>query len=1336
MAYTKKGFLVAASEASVSCRNLKIGTSSHQHFQTFLKYAIQDARASDFDLNELLQGMSKKERETLFSYMLVIVQTIEEENLLSAEDNEDEDSEEGTPDASDRLHAIPALAMKLLNGVMTIASVFLSDSSRVAPQSLLETMMVLHSSLFSLPGLEGAALQETISRGCEQWWCSERPGAEHLVTHTLVYLLARALDPEGREADIKRLWAIRGGLLLLDWDDSDSDTIRELVLRAFISPLFLRTESGKRFLATAFALHKTFTKDIHTVVKAQIPSAQPKITAARKPLLEAYGDVYFRAWRAASEGSTERGEIETICIQDLMHACIHTGSPGAHESALLVLTTGFHSHKRVRGVDATLLKLYDPILWRSLSAANPVVRAQACAALASAFPLQNPDAGAVGVSEVLQRQFNSLCSLLEDDSPQVRCVTARAVCRVLGEWWEAIPLITTQALLARVAGKLTADASSSLVRCAAIEGLTDLLDCPLSHSCMKALLPPLRGALHDTSPRVRLAFVKLLRHVRTVKAFKFFKVAPVDHILQRLEASREAKDKAVASAITELLLPSYLPQGSGVTGEEQVSRMLTMIEQNAGAAGIFCSLVHEHAGIGPATKLAVMLMRVVIGALDSIPTATTSTSRAATKRNRKGQAVIASSTASTRRKRRASAAADLDAESSEEGAKEGEQDDSLHNIESLESVLIVVGHLWSAIAPQLEAEENAPCRDLLHTHVTPKDLQKLLDGFRHHAGPRVAALRVAALAGKGGVESELLQDLVTELLALPEDAPSREYGPIVDLLCAWGEHGSLIGVIAASLEREFKGLRPKTGLPPARLALGMLEHILKGREGAVSAVREGCVTDPKVFVRLRLALNAAVEEADRQLMGSEESTRTPTPMPLLILAVELLGRLDLHAAANAEDPVVDGEEEGAGDREQSPLQVGDSMVKLTAWVGDRILPTLVSSTVDSDDADAQKRQLAEGLFAVVALLASEWVALGSGLGQMSVYAEAWGKKLLAITQPRAEVDCIAENDTEEEEVGTDTTSSYSCPTSLLPPLCRLVYQLQAAEKQGAHSPRLIWSIILQSATAGAGAADVLDPEKSSATALAATVPSCVKRLIHGCLTMQGLGGDPSVADLVFSFVCADAGVCVDANQHIEPGALDKSVVITPESEEENDEGVVNTRASGRKKKELAAKEKANPAATANDAQQHQSLLILRTAGTEVSLQPQGAVILAVVLSSVPATVSLSAAMFPILRRLDGEVVSKDIEKQLVVAHILLRALAALGGALPKALDKMAPLAKGVVSDWRSHLAPAVNALSDRSNACDSVVESSTRHSEKSLDAVMSEVLPKLQAVKPAPQVLA
>jgi condensin-2 complex subunit G2 len=51
-----------------------------------------------------------------------------------------------------------------------------------------------------------------------------------------------------------------------------------------------------------------------------------------------------------------------------------------------------------------LVRLYEPILWRALRAANPIVRRNAVGALANAFPLQTEGSGRGEADALLSKQ--------------------------------------------------------------------------------------------------------------------------------------------------------------------------------------------------------------------------------------------------------------------------------------------------------------------------------------------------------------------------------------------------------------------------------------------------------------------------------------------------------------------------------------------------------------------------------------------------------------------------------------------------------------------------------------------------------------------------------------------------------------------------------------------------------------------------------------------------------------------------------------------------------------------------------------------------------------------
>jgi hypothetical protein len=52
------------------------------------------------------------------------------------------------------------------------------------------------------------------------------------------------------------------------------------------------------------------------------------------------------------------------------------------------------------------------------------------------------------------------------------------------------------------------------------QGLTKLIDNPLTHPMLKILLPQMSSCFHDVSEKVRVAFVDLLLKVKMVKALK------------------------------------------------------------------------------------------------------------------------------------------------------------------------------------------------------------------------------------------------------------------------------------------------------------------------------------------------------------------------------------------------------------------------------------------------------------------------------------------------------------------------------------------------------------------------------------------------------------------------------------------------------------------------------------------------------------------------------------------------------------------------------------------------------------------------------------------------
>jgi hypothetical protein len=286
-----------------------------------------------------------------------------------------------------------------------------------APSFLTATAW-LHNAIYFLAGSLGTSAQADIVCLCEAVWLAGLEGCEAVVPALVPYILVRSLQPDtARDADVRRVHTMRHALALLDVEDESFSSIREFVLLAYRSPVYLRVSEGRRFLSFVLCLHPSLVADIHGVVKVRtcvlrafilvavwpqgrgVPgrsAARPRcavdceqacvcvcacacscsrwqsnLPGAPARVVEAYGEVYFRAWRCA-EGATLL-RIEQVCLQDLMYCGVHASVPSTFK-ACRGMIDAWVSQKKQRGVDDVLLRCYGPILWRSLEVANPDVR--------------------------------------------------------------------------------------------------------------------------------------------------------------------------------------------------------------------------------------------------------------------------------------------------------------------------------------------------------------------------------------------------------------------------------------------------------------------------------------------------------------------------------------------------------------------------------------------------------------------------------------------------------------------------------------------------------------------------------------------------------------------------------------------------------------------------------------------------------------------------------------------------------------------------------------------------------------------------------------------------
>jgi Flp pilus assembly pilin Flp len=258
----------------------------------------------------------------------------------------------------------------------------------------------------------------------------------------------------------------------------------------------------------------------------------------------------------------------------------------------------------------------------------------------------------------------------------------------------------------------------------------------------------------------------------------------------------------------------------------QVNRMLGLIEQNPAAARSFCRHLHAHISAGSVSKLIVMLIKLVQLAITNADTAATAASASGSTKSakrskpksKKGSKTAVQAKGRGTKRSKAPVSDDSSSESDSDAdtaaitaaAATADSDDDVVIMTATDAVLMdnllsLVATLWESIAHTLQRPDQLHCVELLEQHITSDTLAALLAAFRTAPAPRAAVLRIAGIVGSDVVPTQLLEELVSELLALPGTASVSAYGPVVGLLCAWGEQGHLVAAIVDSLDSAFNG---------------------------------------------------------------------------------------------------------------------------------------------------------------------------------------------------------------------------------------------------------------------------------------------------------------------------------------------------------------------------------------------------------------------------------------------------------------------------------------------------------------------------------------------------
>uniref|UniRef100_A0ACD5WA65 Uncharacterized protein n=1 Tax=Avena sativa TaxID=4498 RepID=A0ACD5WA65_AVESA len=459
---------------------------------------------------------------------------------------------------------------------------------------LLRPLELLHDRLGQL-ATDDPPLAALAASCFELAWRAGAPGRDALVAQTLPYLVTHTLTSSSNARPLlRRLFALREALPLLDYTDRSISDFKMLLLRCFLSPHFLKAEEGRKLLALVLGVSEVLAREGLELIRAQVG-----MMPGRRAAVVAYGEVVFRAWK---DGGWVRGEIGEDFLQGMVEAAVHAANKEVAKAARRILWS-FVEQKAMAGVEKLVFRLSEPVVFRSLQVANSNVRLNALHLLLDVFPLEDPDVTKDVNDPLLEKQFFLLDKLLMDDCPEIRAVTVEGLCRILNQFWEVIPSFTISKNLSKIVDDMSKDSCND-VRLSTLNGLIYLLDNPQSHDILKVLLPRLSDMVSDPALSVRAVAIDLLLAIRDLRSFQYNKVVGLGTLLSSLADDHPR----VAQRITRLLIPSYFPSKLSLK-EEASARCIALIRRSPAAGARFCEFALSE---GSSPRSLVELIKIAV----------------------------------------------------------------------------------------------------------------------------------------------------------------------------------------------------------------------------------------------------------------------------------------------------------------------------------------------------------------------------------------------------------------------------------------------------------------------------------------------------------------------------------------------------------------------------------------------------------------------------------------------------------------------------------------------------------------------------------------------------
>ena len=360
--------------------------------------------------------------------------------------------------------------------------------------------------------------------------------------------LRTALGKNATDRQISQVPKLLDKLDNFDLSQEANKGVSDLILECFTSVNILKKAKLRKFLYQT--IHKIFYRisDFTEIYGKTLRECKAAVA-------ESIGEICVTAWMNLDE--TERKLFEIHLIKPIAEWAIRAETPLFHKNCRLILEKFKDQRSKKTGkkeLSQALAHIYEPIIFRYLHTANPLVRDNAIDIFSlCAFPLTSPAFTTEKNDRMLEASVEEMKMMLKDDCPKIRASAAKCVCRILYEWWDAFK--TTSISAKQFVDILTKECCFDIayqVRAATLQGLNFLCGHMHGIDAVSIALPDIAQLLHDPNESVRIAFIKLLTTLSTHSDFSIFNIIHLDHFIYRLKCDRAN----VISEIVELLKPS------------------------------------------------------------------------------------------------------------------------------------------------------------------------------------------------------------------------------------------------------------------------------------------------------------------------------------------------------------------------------------------------------------------------------------------------------------------------------------------------------------------------------------------------------------------------------------------------------------------------------------------------------------------------------------------------------------------------------------------------------------------------------------------------------------